>query len=153
MAITKPPIWPADIRVRPITFREFDSYLDAFLAMYRDEVGSGSLDHNIEVSFRQYCHSLVANNRAFGIVENGRVIFKADIGAAANSIAQVQGVWLAPEYRGLGLSAGAMSAVTEYALAEYRTACLYVNSFNVRAVRCYERVGFTVVDEFATILF
>ncbi|MDR1432069.1 MAG: GNAT family N-acetyltransferase [Propionibacteriaceae bacterium] len=153
MAITKPPIWPADIRVRPITFREFDSYLDAFLAMYRDEVGGGSLEHGIELSFRQYCHSLVANNRAFGIVENGRVIFKADIGAAANSIAQVQGVWLAPEYRGKGLAAGAMSAVTEYALAEHRTACLYVNSFNVRAVRCYERVGFTVVDEFATVLF
>jgi RimJ/RimL family protein N-acetyltransferase len=153
MAITSPPVWPADTRVRPITFREFDSYLEAFLAMYREEVGGGNLDSHTEVSFRQYCQSLIANNRTFGIVENGRVVFKADIGAASTGVAQVQGVWLSPELRGQGLSAGAMSAVTEYVLAEFRTACLYVNSFNVRAIRCYERVGYTQVDEFATVLF
>ncbi|HEY3407479.1 MAG TPA: GNAT family N-acetyltransferase, partial [Propionicimonas sp.] len=30
---------------------------------------------------------------------------------------------------------------------------LYVNDFNTRAIRCYERVGYEQVGEFATILF
>ncbi|MCL1838607.1 MAG: GNAT family N-acetyltransferase [Propionibacteriaceae bacterium] len=152
MLMTKPPLWPADPRVRPITFREFDSYLEAFLAMYRDEIGDGQEQVSAH-SFRQHCHTLVANNRAFGIVENGRVIFKADVGVSANSVAQIQGVWMAPEYRGLGMAAGAMSAITEYVLADYRAACLYVSSFNTAALRSYERVGFTTIDEFATVLF
>ena len=46
-----------------------------------------------------------------------------------------------------------MAGVTEYVLADYPTACLYVNDFNTRAIRCYERVGFDQVGEFATILF
>ena len=89
----------------------------------------------------------------YGIVENGRVIFKSDIGAASGSAAQIQGVWLDPALRGQGLSEPAMAAVTEYVLADYSIACLYVNDFNVRAVRCYERVGYQQVGEFATVLF
>ena len=30
---------------------------------------------------------------------------------------------------------------------------LYVNDFNTRAIRAYERVGFTTVGAFATVLF
>ncbi|MDR1710306.1 MAG: GNAT family N-acetyltransferase [Propionibacteriaceae bacterium] len=153
MAISTAPRWPADTRVRPITFREFDSYLAASLAMFREEVGSGTMDQQTEDSFRRYCHSLVANGRAFGIVEDGHVVFKADIGAAGNLVAQMQGVWLHPSHRGQGISAGAVAAVTEYVLADYRTACLYVNDFNVRAIRCYERVGFSQTGEFSTVLF
>jgi hypothetical protein len=43
--------------------------------------------------------------------------------------------------------------VTEYVLADYPIACLYVNDFNTRAIRCYERVGYEQVGEFATVLF
>ena len=80
--------------------------------------------------------------RAFGIVESGRVIFKSDIGAASGSAAQIQGVWLDPALRGRGLSEPAMAGVTEYVLADYPVACLYVNDFNTRAIRCYEKAGF-----------
>jgi predicted GNAT family acetyltransferase len=46
-----------------------------------------------------------------------------------------------------------MAAVTEYVLADFGTASLYVNDFNVKAIRAYERVGFQTVGEFATILY
>jgi len=67
--------------------------------------------------------------------------------------AQIQGVWLDPALRGRGLSEPAVAGVTEYVLADYPIACLYVNDFNTRAIRCYERVGYEQVGEFATILF
>ena len=55
--------------------------------------------------------------------------------------------------RGRGLAAPAMAGVVEYILADYATASLYVNDFNVRAIRCYQRVGFTEVGRYASVLF
>lgn len=152
MATADSPRIAADPRVRPITAGDFDSYFAASVAMYTEEVGADPLA-GADSSYRSYCRWLVDAGRAFGIVENGRVVFKSDIGAASGPVAQIQGVWLAPALRGRGLSEPAMAAVTEYVLADYRIACLYVNDFNVRAIRCYERVGYEQVGEFATVLF
>lgn len=152
MAITDSPAVPADPRVRPITAADFDSYFTASVAMYTEEVGADPLAGG-DTSYRSYCRWLVDSGRAFGIVEGGRVVFKSDIGAASGPVAQIQGVWLDPSLRGRGLSEPAVAAVTEYVLAEYPTACLYVNDFNIRAIRCYERVGYRQSGEFATVLF
>lgn len=152
MAIAAAPRTIADPRVRPITTADFDSYFAASVAMYTEEVGADPLA-SADSSYRSYCRWLVDSGRAFGIVEDGRVIFKSDIGAASGPAAQIQGVWLDPALRGRGLSAPAVAAVTEYVLADYQIACLYVNDFNVRAIRSYERVGYEQVGEFATVLF
>lgn len=153
MALATTPRCPIDPRVRPIQLRDFDSYFAASVAMYGEEVGTDPVSSGIEASYRSYCRWLVDEGRAFGIVEGGRVIFKSDIGAASGRVAQIQGVWLDPALRGRGLSAPAVAAVAEYVLAEYATASLYVNDFNVRAIRAYERVGFLTVGEFATVLY
>lgn len=152
MAISRPPRVAADARVRPITSADFDSYFAASVAMYTEEVGADPLAGG-DTSYRSYCRWLVDSGRAFGIVEGGRVVFKSDVGAASGAAAQIQGVWLDPSLRGKGLSEPAVAAVTEYVLADYPTACLYVNDFNTRAIRCYERVGYEQAGEFATVLF
>ncbi len=153
MAISSPPECPSDARVRPIEAKDFDSYFAASVAMYTEEVGTDPVAGGIEASYRGYCRWLVDQGRAFGIVDHGRVIFKSDIGAASGRVAQVQGVWLDPALRGRGLSAPAVAAVTEYVLAEYDTASLYVNDFNTRAIGAYHRVGYRTVGEFATVLY
>jgi uncharacterized protein len=152
LAMGSAPRIPADPRVRPITPAEFESYFVASVAMYTEEVGADPLAGG-DTGYRSYCRWLVDQGRAFGIVEDGRVIFKSDIGAASGAAAQIQGVWLDPALRGRGLSEPAMAGVTEYVLADYPVVCLYVNDFNTRAIRCYERVGYEQVGEFATILF
>lgn len=153
MVMSGTPACPIDRRVRPITDAEFASYLAASVAMYTEEVGNDPLVGGAGAGYRSYCRSLVDSRRALGIVEDGRVIFKSDIGAASGRVAQIQGVWLDPELRGRGLAAPAMAAVVEYVLADFTTASLYVNDFNRRAIRAYERVGFTTVGEFATVLY
>lgn len=153
MSLSSPPVVAADPRVRPITSSEFGSYLEASVAMYTEEVGTDPLAGSGGTGYRSYCRWLVDTGRAFGIVENGRVIFKSDIGAASGGVAQIQGVWLDPSLRGRGLAAAAVAGVVEYVLADYATASLYVNDFNLRAIRSYQRVGFATVGEFATVLY
>lgn len=152
MVIRAVPVVAADPRVRPITVAEFESYYAASVAMYTEEVGADP-GTGANSSYRNYCRWLVDLGRAFGIVEDGRVVFKADIGAASGGVAQIQGVWLDPRLRGRGASVPAMAAVVEHVQASWPTACLYVNDFNLAAVRCYERVGFTQVGELATVLY
>ena len=96
---------------------------------------------------------LLARQRTFVLMRDGRVDFKADLGAAAGDVCQIQGVWVRPELRGRGLAAPCMAAVVEQALQRFQAVSLYVNDYNTAALRTYERVGFQRHGTFATVLF
>jgi len=153
MAISGAPAYPADPRVRPLAMEDFESYMAASLAMYAEEVGGDPTTQGAAGAYRAHCRFMVEQGRAFGIVEDGRVVFKADVGPASGGVAQMQGVWLEPSLRGHGHSEPAVAATARYMLARYNTVSLYVNDYNVRAARAYAHVGFHVVGEFASVLY
>ena len=140
-----------DTRVNRVPRALYHPYFDAAVTMYTEEVGVSPLDDSY--SYRRYVTSLIDMGRAFGGFADGQVWFKSDIGAAAGTIGQVQGVWVRPELRGRNLSIAAMARVVQLAREEFDTVSLYVNSFNTRALRLYARVGFEVVGEMATVLY
>ena len=141
-----------DPRVRPVTGADFEAYFAAAVAMYTEELEEDPLVTNA-YGYRRYVRSLIDSGRAFGIVEDGEVIFKADVGAIGNGVAQVQGVWVAPRLRGKGLAAPAMAAVTNRIVRGGRTASLYVNDFNAPALATYRRCGYTERGVFSTVLY
>ena len=97
---------------------------------------------------------LIAQGRAYARIEGGRVLFKAEVGAATTGACQVQGVWVDPELRGRGLGTAGTAAVVDLARRQIApVVSLYVNDFNAAARRSYERVGFTQVGTCASILF
>lgn len=143
-----------DVPVRRITMAEFASYHAAAIAMYTEEVGVDPTAGGGRNGYRIHCQGLVDSGRAWGIVDDsGNVVFKADVGISCGGIAQVQGVWLEPGLRGRGLAAPAMAAATRCILTDHQAVSLYVNDFNVRAVRTYLRTGFSVAGQFATVLY
>ena len=46
-----------------------------------------------------------------------------------------------------------MARVVQLCRRRYPVVSLYVNDYNLRARRLYDRVGFRVVGEFATVLY
>jgi predicted GNAT family acetyltransferase len=91
---------------------------------------------------------------AFAVIENGRVLFKAEVGFSTNEIAQLQGVWVNHSVRGQGLAAPALAAaIVEIRTSIAQTVSLYVNDFNIPARKTYESVGFKQIATFATVLF
>jgi predicted GNAT family acetyltransferase len=149
---TAPRIDP-DERVRTVREHEVDLLLPACIAMFTEEVGVSPVAGGAGAAYRARLVDLIRAGRALARIEEGRVVFKAEIGAAAATSCQVQGVWVAPEWRGRGLSEPGMAAVV--ALARESIApviTLYVNDYNAPARRCYEAVGFQAAGEFATVL-
>ena len=141
-----------DPRVQPLTLQHLDSYFAAAVAMYTEELGESPLVANPR-GYRSYVRGLIESGRAFGIVEDDEVVFKADIGAVGGGVAQVQGVWLRPDQRGRGLAAPAMAAVSNRVTGRGLAASLYVNDFNGPAIATYLRCGYREVGAFASVLY
>lgn len=153
LAIDGPPRVTADPRVRRVRVDEIDMLVPACIAMFTEEVGISPVTGGAGAAYRARVAELVRAGRAFARFEDGRVVFKAEIGAATARACQVQGVWVAPESRGRGLSEPGMAAVVEISRADIAPlVSLYVNDYNVVARRCYDAVGFIPVGEFATVL-
>ena len=144
MSLNSPPSVAPDPRVRRVTLDQWTAYTEAAVKMYTEEIGVSPTQGN-PAGYRFYVRQLITSGRAFGIFDQGRVIFKADLGSVSGSVCQVQGVWLDPALRGRGLAAPAMAAVVQMARTLVPTVSLYVNDYNLPARATYERVGFRTV--------
>lgn len=149
MLIDGPVRGEGDDRVQVLDEACFESYLDASVDMYTDEIGSSPFKYG--PGYESYVLSRLRQRDAYGIVEDGEVIFKADIGPSHAGQAQLQGVWVKPELRGRGLAVPALATMLRLAMREYPTISLYVNDFNTPAIRTYERLGFRTVGSLSTV--
>jgi predicted GNAT family acetyltransferase len=154
LATQGPPLVTADPYVRRVTIEEASILWPACVAMFTEEVGVSPVTGDGGASYRARMEQLIRGGRAFARIENGQVIFKAEIGAVTPQACQVQGVWVRPEYRGRGLAAPGMAAVVTEALRSIAPiVSLYVNDFNAPARAAYRRVGFTEAGRFMSVLF
>jgi predicted GNAT family acetyltransferase len=154
MAINGPPAVAPDPAVRRVRNDEIDILLPASIAMFTEEVGVSPLAGDGGVAYRARVAELVRSGRAFARIEDGQVIFKAEVGAATHQACQIQGVWVRPESRRRGLAAPGMAAVvTEARRSISPVVSLYVNDFNAPARGAYYRAGFRDVGEFMSVLF
>ncbi|MEI7915910.1 MAG: GNAT family N-acetyltransferase [Mycobacteriaceae bacterium] len=142
----------ADPGVRRVRADELDAYLVAAVDMFIGEVGVDPRAGDGGRGYRRRVAGLIAAGRAYARFEHGRVVFKAEVGAQSPAVGQIQGVWVAPEWRGRGLGTAGTAAVAAAIVAGGRTASLYVNSYNTVARAAYARVGFREVGTFATVL-
>ncbi|RNM15864.1 GNAT family N-acetyltransferase [Nocardioides pocheonensis] len=144
----------ADALVRRTTPEEIDTLYPACVAMYEEEVGvSPELDGGRNL-YRARVAQLVNRGWSFSRIEDGKVVFKAEVACATPTACQIQGVWVDPERRGEGLCTRGMAAVVDVALREIApNVALYVNAHNIAARTAYERVGFRQSGTFSTIMF
>ncbi|WP_406003540.1 GNAT family N-acetyltransferase [Streptomyces sp. NBC_00829] len=149
---------PEDIEpdpyVRRIRKDEMGVIMPACVAMFTEEVGISPMAGDGGLLYQARVAELVGAGRSFARIDDGQVLFKAEIGAATSEACQIQGVWVAPEFRGRGLSETGMAAVLRYAIADVApVVSLYVNDYNTAARAAYRRVGFQEVGAFMSVLF
>ena len=141
-----------DDEVRYSTIADLDILFPACVAMFTEEVGISPVV-NRPSAYRNRVSELVSNRHSFIKCDGDAVVFKAEVGSIGNGVAQLQGVWVNPLYRGRGIAAPAISAVVRYVLQDLASVVsLYANVYNTAAIAAYRRVGFDQTDTFATIL-
>jgi predicted GNAT family acetyltransferase len=154
LEISSAPLVEPDPLVRRSTLQDLDLLYPACVAMHTEEVGVSPESNGGGPVFHAGVTQLVGSGRSFVRVDDGRVVFKAELAAVTPHACQVQGVYVAPDLRGTGLGTAGMAAVVAEALREVApVVSLYANAYNGAALRVYERVGFRQTATFTTILF
>ena len=141
-------------RLRPALPGEENAVFPAAVAMFREEVGIDPLLGDGGRSYRSRIKELIRRGRTYIVIEDGQVLFKADVGSLFGPVAQIHGVWVRPDHRGHGLGRTAMADLVRQVRRDHAPqVSLYVNDFNEPARRAYAASGFHQVGELSTILF
>ena len=158
MVTDRAPLVRPDPLVRRTDPHDLETLYPACVAMYTEEVGVSPEAGDGADGGRGLYHArvaqLVSRGWSFSRIEDGEVVFKAEVACATRSACQVQGVYVPPHRRGEGLAVAGMAAVVEACLDKIApTVSLYVNAHNRAARAAYERVGFRQNGTFSTIMF
>lgn len=138
---------------RLATSADLGELLPAAAAMFTEEVGFDPIARYGD-GYAARLRTLIAGQRSVIVTDvNGRVIFKADAGIVNLDAAQVQGVWLHPDYRGYGLAKPFFAAAAQILQHRYPHLSLYVNDYNARALAMYRGTGWEQIGQFSTIIF
>jgi predicted GNAT family acetyltransferase len=154
LEIRSAPLVEPDPAVRRTVSTDLDALYPACVAMYTEEVGVSPEAGGGASLYRARVSQLIAKGWSYARIEDGHVVFKAEVAAASPHACQVQGVYVAPHRRGEGLGTAGMAAVVKLALEHVApVVSLYVNEHNEPARRAYAAVGFEQTAEFTTIMF
>lgn len=154
MVTTTQPNVPGDPAVRRVTLPELNILMPAAVQMYTEEVGVSPIGRDGGAGYRGRVLEIIRAGHSFARIDDGEVVFKAEVGAATPYACQIQGVWVAPHMRGRGIgTAGMATVVAEVLRTVAPVVSLYVNSHNTAARCAYERVGFCRDGSFMSVLF
>jgi predicted GNAT family acetyltransferase len=149
------PLVAPDPLVRRTTREDMHELYPACVAMYTEEVGVSPEYGGGADLYRARVMQLVNRGWSFARFDDtGRLVFKAEVACATPYAAQIQGVFVPADRRGLGLATAGMAAVVQLVRREIApVVSLYVNDWNTSARAVYERVGFRETARFATVMF
>ena len=147
--------WPIEIRdrvpgLRQATLRELDLVIPVQAQMALEESGTNPLDKDA-AGFLERCARRIQQGRTWVVVEDGVLLFKADVVAETENMAYLEGIWINPANRGRNVGLRCMSQLGEILLQRKKSICLLVNEKNSRAHGFYQRAGYKFRGVYDTI--
>ena len=147
--------WPIEVRqaapgLRLANMDDLDLVVPAHAQTALDESGIDPLVADRE-GFRQRCARRIEQGQTWVWVEDGRLMFKAEVLTDTREVAYLEGVWVNPAERGTAVGLRCMSQLTKVLLSKTRSVCLLVNERFQVARRFYEKAGYRVISHYDTI--
>lgn len=93
----------------------------------------------------------IEQGRVFVVFEAGKLVFKADIIAETDDVSYLEGVYVAPEFRGRGVGSTCLAKLTLELLNRVENVCLLSNVEFETAHRSYLKAGFRPSGQCTTI--
>ena len=150
-AISEPPP-PGDSGLRAATHDDLDRLVTACAAAHQEELGLDPLRQDAE-AFRWRTNDQIERGCSWLWLEDGVILFKAEVSAQSPYAVQVGQVWVDPEARGQGHGGRGMRDLCGLLLLDTPTVTLFVRSENAPAIRLYESIGMEYALSYRSILF
>jgi len=147
--------WPVEARdpihgLRRATAAELDLVAPVQAELAFAESGINPL-HADPQGFRERCLRRIQQGRTWVIVEDGKLIFKADVISRTREVNYLEGIWICEERRANGSGLRFMSELMRRLLEETKSICLLVNETNKLAMNFYRKCGFHFRATYETI--
>lgn len=101
--------------------------------------------------FRERCLRRIEQGRTWVVIEDGKLIFKADVISRTAEVSYLEGIWISEERRANGNGLRFMSELMRRLLKDTKSICLLVNETNKRAQIFYRKCGFHFRATYETI--
>lgn len=93
----------------------------------------------------------IEQGRIWVVMEDGKLVFKADVIAKTDSVSYLEGIYTNPEMRGQGIGSSCLLQLSHILLRETPRLCLLSNVEFKHAHRAFQKAGFRVADSCKTI--
>ncbi|HKQ99565.1 MAG TPA: GNAT family N-acetyltransferase [Pyrinomonadaceae bacterium] len=147
--------WPVEVReavrgLRRATLADLELVMPVQAEMALAESGVNPLEAD-PLGFRVRCARRIEQGRVWVLVENGRLVFKADVISDTAEVIYLEGIYVAAEERGKGYGLRCLSQLSRQLLARTKSVCLLVNELNKTAHSFYQKAGYKMAGLYDTI--
>ncbi|HEU4507348.1 MAG TPA: GNAT family N-acetyltransferase [Pyrinomonadaceae bacterium] len=146
---------PTEVRervsgLRPALPEELELVMPIQAELAFTESGVNPLDVDPE-GFSQRCLRRIEQGRTWVVVENGVLVFKADVISKTREVVYLEGVWVREDRRKQNAGTRYMSELMRRLLKDTKSICLLVNETNTWAQGFYRKCGFNFRATYETI--
>jgi ribosomal protein S18 acetylase RimI-like enzyme len=134
----------------PATLGALHLLMPVHAQMALEESGIDPRDHDAAGFSDRYARR-IKQGRTWAVIENGKLLFKAEVVAETPETTYIEGVWVTPEARRQGYGRRCMSQLARMLLWRTKSICLFVNDENEDARRFYRSAGFHLRTVYDTI--
>ena len=147
--------WPIEARervaeLRPAKVEELELVMPVQAELAFAESGVNPLQVDPQ-GFRERCLRRIKQRRTWVVVENGVLIFKADVISKTPEVNYLEGIWLREDRRHKNAGTQFMSDLMRRLLEDTKSICLLVNETNKWAQGFYHKCGFHFRATYETI--
>jgi GNAT superfamily N-acetyltransferase len=144
------PVPSCEWDIRPAKQEELQEIAEAQAAIAFMESGVDPMERDREGFLRRVARR-IDQGRIFVVYEGDKLVFKADIVAETPETLYLEGLYVAPEYRGRKVGSSCLAKLTLDLLTRAQNVCLLSNISFVNAHMSYLRAGYSNTDSCTTL--
>jgi len=138
--------WPITVeepapRLRLATHDDLELVMPVHGQMAFEEIGVNPMEKDL-AGFRQRCARRINQGRTWVLVEDGKLLSKAEIISETPEVTYLEGIWVNPDKRRAGIGIRSLSRLAQTLLRNTNSLCLFVNEKNTAAHRFYQKAGY-----------
>jgi GNAT superfamily N-acetyltransferase len=144
------PVNACEWEIRTATADELKQVAEAQAEIALFETGICPLERDGE-GFLARVRRRIEQGRVFVVIQNGKLLFKADLIAETPEVIYLEGVYVAPEMRGKGIGSGCLAKLSLRLFERAANICLLSNIDHLDAHRSFKKAGFRHTDKCLTL--